>query len=171
VINLHIFHSVSLVQVRTWPSKNVSATLVLLIARTCRSTLSNCPSVSISTAQSSAGDCVPSPTMFCCLFVFSGVMSLRIGFGFRRLRHYLLFCFQLNHRYLVLLAYLWIHNLTSLCCQFFLLGHFPMGGLFLLCFLWCHCWHCRFLFWLVHKLSSLEMRHTSVADFLDCLSL
>jgi hypothetical protein len=134
VINLHIFHSVSLVQVRTWPSKNVSATLVLLIARTCRSALSNCPSVSISTDQSSAGDCVPSSTMFCCLFVFSVGYVIADRFRFFSLRHYL------------------------------------MGGLFLLCFLWFHCWCYRFLFWLVHKLASLEMRHISVADFLDCLS-
>jgi hypothetical protein len=71
MINLHIFHSVSLVQVRTWPSKNVSVTLVLLITRTCQSAISNYPSVLISTARSSAGNCVPSPTMFFCLVVFS----------------------------------------------------------------------------------------------------
>jgi hypothetical protein len=36
------------------------------------------------------------------------VMSLRIAFGFRSLRHYLLFRFQLNHRYLVLLLFVFL---------------------------------------------------------------
>jgi hypothetical protein len=119
VINLHIFHSVSLVQVRTWPSKNVSANLVLLIACTCCSALSNCPSVSISTAQSSAGDCVLSPTMFCCLFVFSVGDVVADRFRFFSLRHYLLFRFQLNHRYLVLLFFVFSHDPASSsfpCC-------------------------------------------------------
>ena len=47
------------------------ATLVLIIARTCRSEMSNCNSVSISTALSSAGDCVLSSSSFCCWLLIS----------------------------------------------------------------------------------------------------
>jgi hypothetical protein len=55
-MKFHIFHSLSFVQVCTWSSKKVSVILILLIARTLRSALTNCSSVLINTAQSSAGD-------------------------------------------------------------------------------------------------------------------
>ncbi len=60
VMNLHIFHSVSFVQVRTWPSKKVSVILVFLIARTWCSALTDCSFVMIKIAWSSAGDCAMS---------------------------------------------------------------------------------------------------------------